>query len=147
MKFFASESKFHAFLCMYVSVKKFRQINYLFSNFFSKTIDFTRFLRKKYEREFLQFSLIHFWQKFRENNILLKKILKSWFDEIFFGETEFFYLSTKYARMVNIGSLYFFTKIPWNHFAFVLRTIFTKYFSNESTKLQSTFAEGFVGIL
>ena len=29
--------------------------NQLFSNFFSKTITFTKFLRKKCEREFLQF--------------------------------------------------------------------------------------------
>ena len=29
--------------------------NQLFSDFFSKTITFTKFLRKKYEREFLQF--------------------------------------------------------------------------------------------
>ena len=34
---------------------KFFSSNQLFSNFFSKTIAFTKFLRKKCEREFLQF--------------------------------------------------------------------------------------------
>ena len=31
----------------------------------------------------------HFWQKFRESNFLLKKLLKSWFNEISFGATKF----------------------------------------------------------
>ena len=35
--------------------------NQLFSNFFSKTIAFTRFLRKKCEREFLQFPHCALW--------------------------------------------------------------------------------------
>ena len=50
--------------------------NQLFSNL-SKTIAFTKFLRKKCEREFLQFphcetertEPLHFWQNFRENNV------------------------------------------------------------------------------
>ena len=32
--------------------KKFRQITYVFSNFFSKTVTFTKFLPKMREREF-----------------------------------------------------------------------------------------------
>ena len=35
--------------------RKKNSSNQLFSNFFSKTIAFTKFLRKKCEREFLQF--------------------------------------------------------------------------------------------
>ena len=77
--------------------------NQLFSNFFSKTIAFTKFLRQMCEREFLQFphcgmwylrfknfheksslfysveiteiySRTNFWQKFRENNVFPKKV-------------------------------------------------------------------------
>ena len=33
-----------------------------------------------------EFSLTHFWQKFRESNGFTNKLPKSWFDEIFFGE-------------------------------------------------------------
>ena len=75
--------------------------NQLFSNFFSKTIDFTKFLPKKYEREFLQFphcgvvkyyktgwlilrtvwklrkfTLAHFWQKIHESNVFTKEFTK-----------------------------------------------------------------------
>ena len=62
--------------------KKFRQINSLDSNFFSENITFTKFLRKKCEREFLQFPFPHcvyihtyssptfFLQKFPQNKLL-----------------------------------------------------------------------------
>ena len=62
--------------------------NQLFSNFFSKTIAFTNFLRKKCEREFLQFphcvmnvhipefyvctAMILLSQKFRQINIFVR---------------------------------------------------------------------------
>ena len=54
--------------------------NQLFSNFFSKTVDFTRFLPSEIS------SYTHL-QKFRERNVstalALKKLLDSWFDGIF----------------------------------------------------------------
>ena len=61
--------------------------NQLFSNFFSKTVTFTKFLSKKCEREFLvfphsltvwklhKFSLTLFCQKFRETNGFTKEII------------------------------------------------------------------------
>ena len=37
-----------------------------------------------------KFIVTHFWQKFRESSGYTKKLLNSWFDEIFFGEIFFF---------------------------------------------------------
>ena len=71
-----------------LSLKKSRQINSLVISF-SKTIAFTKFLRKKCEREFLQFpqlctlwklrkfSLPLFWQKFCESKGFCTKELIS----------------------------------------------------------------------
>ena len=62
-------------------------MNYIPSNFFSKTITFTKFFEKSV-REFLEFphaqcawkllpfNLTHFWQKFREINDFTKEITK-----------------------------------------------------------------------
>ena len=42
-----------------------------------------------------KFTLTHFWQIFREMNAFTKeKLLKSWFDEIFFGESKFWIYHT-----------------------------------------------------
>ena len=59
--------------------------NHLFSNFFSKTIAFTKFLRKKCEREFLQFPhyamFIDFTQKYSYLHVLYRvyPYLSIWF--------------------------------------------------------------------
>ena len=62
--------------------------NQLFSNLFSKTVTFTKFLLKIRESKFFifpqcvtvwklrEFSLTHFWQKFRESNSFAKEITK-----------------------------------------------------------------------
>ena len=57
----------------------------VFSNFFSKTIAFTKFLRKKCERisaistlwawKVQKLTLTLYWQKFRENKVFTKKKL------------------------------------------------------------------------
>ena len=49
----------------YFSLTKF----FPWNHFFSKTIVFTKFLRKKCERLFHSF---HYWEKFRENNYYLR---------------------------------------------------------------------------
>ena len=52
--------------------KIFREINSLiFSNFFSKTVDFTKFLSKKYERISVISTL--WWINFHENNDWCKR--------------------------------------------------------------------------
>ena len=55
-----------------LSLKK-NSSNQLFSNFFSKTIAFTKFFQKKCERIALwkswKFTLTPFWQKIRESNV------------------------------------------------------------------------------
>ena len=62
--------------------------NQLLSNFFSKTVVFTKFLSKKCEREFPQFP--HVWKlrkfslfdkNFVKATVLLKKLINSWFHE------------------------------------------------------------------
>ena len=64
--------------------------NQLFSNFFSKTVTFTKFLPKKYVSRFFchsDFTWNHlqlFSKTFVKVTVLLKKLLNSWFDEIFF---------------------------------------------------------------
>ena len=79
--------------------------NQLFSNFFSKAIAFTKFLRKKCEREFLEFlhcavlklrnfSLTLFWQKFRESNGFTKEIPKKFRSRNIFSVSENFSFST-----------------------------------------------------
>ena len=70
--------------------------NQLFSNFFSKTVAFTKFLSKKSVRERLSiittlwlstvwklrnFTATIFSQKFRESNFLLINFTINWFDE------------------------------------------------------------------
>ena len=87
--------------------KKFRQINYLVISLFSKSVTFTNFLPKKCESEFLKTplhtaqcgncrnSLSHFFRKnFVKTMVFLKKLLNSWFDEIFFSEREFLVFHT-----------------------------------------------------
>ena len=57
----------------FLSHRKKISWNQLFSNFFSKTVGFTKFLSKKSEREFPQFPncavITNFSRKFRENNM------------------------------------------------------------------------------
>ena len=86
-----------------LSLKKISS-NQLFSNFFNKTIVFTKFLWKKCEREFLQFphcalwawSSITFtiftekWIFSVKSTFLLKKLLKSWFHGKFLSVIPFF---------------------------------------------------------
>ena len=55
--------------------------NQLFSNFYSKTNAFTKFLRKKSEREFMQFPYCALWIVIRNHTTV-----KSWFHETFFNE-------------------------------------------------------------
>ena len=76
--------------------------NQLFSIFYSKNITFTKFLPKMREREI---TVTLFWQKIRENNVFSKKILKSWFDEIFMGDNKFF--------IFPHCAIAFFAKISW----------------------------------
>ena len=58
--------------------KFFRQIDYLFSNSFCKTIAFTKFFRKKCEREFLQFpQLWHTSQCVKMKNLVSPKNISS----------------------------------------------------------------------
>ena len=53
--------------------------NKLFSHFFSKAIAFTKFLRKKCEREFLQFPLctVYVWKVIKDSNFKLLNV-KIW---------------------------------------------------------------------
>ena len=119
---------------MYHSVKKRKILllkkissNRLFSSFFSKTIAFTKFLRKKKEKSvrenFCNFQtlwihhtvLSHFFDKnFVKVTFLLKKILKSRFDEIFFGwqTVNFsFFHSVQFKYSVNLKQKYNFSWI------------------------------------
>ena len=85
--------------------------NQLFSNFFSKTVTFTKFLPKMRESEFPEFpqcavcvetaaiyTVSHIFGKTFVNLtvlvVLLKKLLNSWFNEIFFSEREFLVFHT-----------------------------------------------------
>ena len=89
--------------------------NQLFSSFFSKTVTFTKFLPKKWESTFPLFphcvhvafsSTVWKFRKFTHTHFLLKKFLKSWFDEIFFGESVFVFLKIFLQQKIIISTLF-----------------------------------------
>ena len=117
-----------------------------FNNFFSKNVDLTEkcwFFRKNCDRilyrffklcrriwKLWNFGLAPFWQKFRESNVLLNKLQKNRFDEIFFqwevvqrsveiAKTYFHYFFVKSSRLseivqYNITLKVGFTKVFWS---------------------------------
>ena len=93
-------------------------------SFFWKIFDFTEIWFECTLLKLRKFTLTHFWQKSRESNGLLKKLLNSWFDEIF-------HFSILWNENHNfIISL---VKISWNQYPFdqlVKEVNFTEFWSN-----------------
>ena len=65
--------------------------------------------------------------KFRESNVFTMKLLKSWFDEIFFWWGQL----TKLRKFIRSLQLQFLWKIPWNYGFYHLRDqMFSRIFVN-----------------
>ena len=95
--------------------------NQHFSNFFGKTITFTKFLQKKCEREFFcNFHTVHsragsiFGKNFVKVTVLLNKLQKFDLTKNFFDETEFLVFPQCHnVEIAEILSHTFFAKISW----------------------------------
>ena len=75
-----------------LSLKKYfvKSPKYLSSTFFSKNVAFTEFFPKKCESKLRKFSLILFWQKFREINSITKEVTKELISRNIFSVRENF---------------------------------------------------------
>ena len=112
-KFSENEEYSNSFSWQYGKTRNSLSLNFfswnqLFSNFFSKNVTFTKFLPKMsgtksqqfpHCRQWIsRFSTLSFSPFFGKNFVkathLLKKLLKSWFDEIVFWWEKFFLFST-----------------------------------------------------
>ena len=94
--------------------QKFRQINVLLKNFTVNWFDGRKFAWQLISR----FSTLHcvgnpqcgnfrnllslFWQQFRETNFILKKLLKSWFGEIFLLTVNFSFYHTVKSTLTHL---------------------------------------------
>ena len=85
-------------------------------------------IKKKYRQNIssVMFTHIIYGKKFVKVTVLLNELLKSWFDEIFFGETKFF-IFPHCAICGNCGNLLSYDK-NFVKSTFLIRVDLTKYF-------------------